>query len=280
MSTTAKPKAPEGDLTTFTRETFAHGGVSHEIYRKGNGPAVIVITEMPGMSPMVLGFADRVVALGCTAILPQLFGTAGRDPVAGSKLAMAGYTLKSIGGACISKEFTVLALGKSSPIVDWLRGLAAAEHARCGGPGVGAVGMCFTGGFALAMAVDPIVIAPVLSQPSLPFGVNAKHRANIDCSSADLNTVASRCANEGLRVLGLRFKCDPFVPEERFQFLKERLGDGFIAVELEQADGHPESTLKKHHSVLTGDLIDAPGEPTRAALDQVLELFRTKLLGT
>ena len=188
--------APSGDLSTFTIETFTHQGVSHPIYRKGSGPAVIVMTEMPGISPMVVGFADRVVALGCTAILPQMFGTPGRDPLGGGKLSGIGYTFASMGKACISKEFTVLATGQSSPIIDWLRGLASAEHIRCGGPGVGAVGMCFTGGFALAMAVDDFVLAPVLSQPSLPFKTTKSRRYNIDCSTADLEIVARRCAND------------------------------------------------------------------------------------
>ena len=278
MTTPGTTQAPSGDLSTFATEEFTHNGVTHPIYRKGAGPAVIVMTEMPGISPMVIGFADRVAAIGCTAILPQMFGTPGRDPLGGGKLSGAQYTFASMGKACISKEFTVLATGQSSPIIDWLRGLAAAEHARCGGPGVGAVGMCFTGGFALAMAVDGCVLAPVLSQPSLPFKTTKSRRYNIDCSAADLEIVAGRCANEGLKVLGLAFKGDPFVPKERFQFLKDRLGDGFVAVELEQSDGNPTSPFPKHHSVLTGDLIDEPGQPTRAALDQVLELFTTKLL--
>lgn len=277
MTAPSKPKAPTGDLATFEHERFTRDGTTHEIYRKGKGPAVLVLTEMPGISPQVLGFADRVVALGCTAVLPHLFGTAGRDPQA-DKLSGALYGISTMAKACISKEFTVLATGRSSPVIDWLRALAASEHARCGGPGVGVVGMCFTGGFALAMAADARVLAPVLSQPSLPLPLTEDRRRTIDSDPATLDAVAQRCAGEGLRVLGLRFKGDPFVPGERFQFLRERLGEGFVAVELEQADGHPEGPLKKHHSVLTGALIDAPGEPTRAALDRVLQLFRDKLL--
>ncbi|WP_437756323.1 dienelactone hydrolase family protein [Sorangium sp. So ce1389] len=277
MTAHHRPKAPEGDLATFERERFTHGGAAHDVYRKGKGPAVLVITEMPGISPQVLGFADRVVALGCTAVLPSLFGTAGRDPLR-PRVPSILYAVSSMARACVSKEFTVLATGRSSPIVDWLRALAASEHRRCGGPGVGVVGMCFTGGFALAMAADARVLAPVLSQPSLPMAVTESRRRAIDCDAATLDAVAQRCDREGLRVLGLRFKGDPLVPEERFQFLRERLGEGFVAVELEQADGHPREPLKKHHSVLTGGLIDAPGEPTRAALDRVLQLFRDKLL--
>jgi dienelactone hydrolase len=268
-----------GDLSSYAAESFTHADVTHRILRKGVGPAVIVIAEMPGISVQVLGFADRVVALGCTAVLPDLFGRAGCDPLIGN-LVSRGRALATMARICVSREFTVLATGRASPVSRWLRGLAAREHSRCGGPGVGVVGMCFTGGFALAMAVDPIVIAPVLSQPSLPLQLpfNDSRKGSIDCSSQDLDAVAGRCAKEGLRVLGLRFDADPFCPAERFDLLRQRLGDGFIAVEMTQQDGHPDGPLPFHHSVLTLDLIDEPGEPTRVALDQVLDLFASKLV--
>jgi len=140
------------------------------------------------------------------------------------------------------------------------------------------VGMCFTGGFALAMAVEPAVLAPVLSQPSLPFGITKSQKRSIDTSPADIQRVSERCSAEGLRVLGLRFNGDPFVPPERFDYLRQVLGDAFVAIELEQADGNPGNPMGKHHSVLTASLIDEPGQPTREALDSVLELFRAKLL--
>jgi len=279
MNQSTRVRAPRGDLASFERETFDSDGFSHAIYRKGRGPAVIVIAEMPGITPHVIGFADRLVSLGCTAILPDLFGTAGRDWLARGRLGAMSYVLKSVAQVCISREFTLFALGKTSPVVTWLRSLAAREHARCGGPGVGAIGMCITGGFALAMATDPRIIAPVLSQPSTPPRLSERHRRSIDCSEPDLQRVAARCANEGLRVLGLRFHGDRMSPPERFRFLQERLGDGFIAVELPASSGHPDSILSRPHSVLTTDLIDEPGEPTRAALDQVLAFFRDKLIG-
>lgn len=278
MNASDKPRGPLGQLSTFTRDRFRSDGFEHDVYRKGMGPAVLVLTEMPGISPRVLGFADRVVALGCTAVLPDLFGTAGRDPLDRGPTRAKLYGAKSILRACISREFTAFALGKSSPIVRWLRSLAAREHVRCGGPGVGVVGMCFTGGFALAMAADPRVLAPVMSQPSLPLPITEAHRHAIDCSPEELDIVARRCDNEGLRVLGLSFRRDPYVPEQRFQFLKQRLGEGFVAVELDPSARHPAGFLPNPHSVLTDDLVDAPGEPTRAALDQVLALMRSKLL--
>lgn len=266
------PAAPTGDLTTFTSAPFTAGGTTHQVFRKGSGPAVLVITEMPGISPMVLGFADRVVALGCTAVLPDLFGEAGAPP---DKQLRAMATIVR---TCVSREFTALAAGRASPVVDWLRALGASEHERCGGPGIGVVGMCFTGGFALALATDARVLAPVLSQPSLPFPIGRARRRSIDASPAEVATVAERCAAEGLTVLGLRFEGDRFVPRERFDYLREQLGDGFVAVELAQADGHPDGPLGWRHSVLTGDLVDLPGTPTHDALARVLALFRDRLL--
>jgi dienelactone hydrolase len=274
-----RPRGPVGELSSYATESFTQDGATHRILRKGSGPAVIVITEMPGISIQVLGFADRIVRLGCTAVLPDLFGEAGCDPLV-EDLASRARMAAVIAQACVSREFTVLATGRSSPVTRWLRGLATHEHERCGGPGVGVVGMCFTGGFALAMAVDPVVVAPVLSQPSLPLQLplDTSRKRSIDCSDQDLDVVAGRCARDGLRVLGLRFDGDPLCPGQRFAFLRERLGDGFVAVELRQQDGHLQGPLRFRHSVLTLDLIDEPGEPTRAALDQVLDLLAGRLL--
>jgi len=211
-----------------------------------------------------------VAAIGCTAVMPHVFGDDGRDP-------SVPYAVASIAKGCVSKEFTVLALDRTSPITTWLRALARAEHERCGGPGVGAVGMCFTGGFALAMMVDDVVLAPVLSQPSLPFPVSASRRRALGISDADVERVKERVA-AGVCVLGLRFTGDKASPPERFAALRELLGEGFVGVELDSSAGNRHGHRKGAHSVLTEDLDDRPGTPTREALDQVLDLFRTRLL--
>lgn len=267
-------------LSDFERSTFSHGGVTRDTYRRGDGPAVIVMAELPGITPNVAGFARRVASIGCTAVMPQLFGQPGRDPApeAHGRLGTLSTFVRGAVPACVSREFTVWATGRSSPVVTWLRALAADEHRRCGGPGVGAIGMCFTGGFALAMATDDRLVAPVLSQPSLPFAVGRRRKATVDTSAEDLEVVKRRCAAEDdFEVLGLRFRGDRFVPQERFGFLREQLGDSFVAVELDDEDANPDVPMAPH-SVLTEHLVDEPGEPTRAALDQVLELFRSRLL--
>ncbi|MGW3009089.1 dienelactone hydrolase family protein [Streptomyces sp. NPDC001219] len=268
------------DLTGFERGTFTHDGTTHPILRRGTGPAVIVVAEIPGITPKVLEFATRVAGVGCTAVLPVLFGTPGRDadPAHVGRLRAGLSMASSIGKVCVSREFTVLATGRTSPVVTWLRALAAHEHERCGGPGVGAVGMCLTGGFALAMATDERLLAPVVSQPSLPLALGRRRAATMDLSAEDLAVVRGRCEREGLRVLGLRFRGDRLVPGDRFAFLRRELGEAFTAVELDDSAANPQA-VRPPHSVLTEHLVDEPGQPTRAALDEVLDLFRTRLLG-
>lgn len=265
-------------LDDFTRESFTSDGVTHSILRSGQGPAVIVMTEVPGISPKVVDFARRVRQLGLTVVMPELFGITGRDPNpdAHGKLGSAAYALRTAGQICISHEFTVLAAGRTSPVVTWLRALARAEHERCGGPGVGAVGMCFTGGFALAMATDDRLLVPIMSQPSLPLAVTQRQRNSIDVSPEDLAVVKNRCA-AGLKVMGLRFTSDRFVPDERFAFLRRELGDAFVAIELDDDDANPDGVLKPH-SVLTEHLVDEAGTPSRQALDSVLDLLSDRLL--
>ncbi len=163
-------------------------------------------------------------------------------------------------------------------MIEWLRALARSLHEECGGPGVGVVGMCFTGGFALAMMADAPVLAPVLSQPSLPFGIGAKRKRDLGLSDDDLAKVKQKCAAQDLTVLGLRFTGDSFVPPERFARLREELGDNFVSVEIDSSADNEHGNPKRAHSVLTEHLVDEPGHPTRDALDKVLELFRVRLL--
>ncbi|MGI9604399.1 MAG: dienelactone hydrolase family protein [Acidimicrobiales bacterium] len=256
-------------LEDFDKTTFTHDGETKTVYRKGAGPAVIVIAEIPGITPLVADFARRVVDRGCTVFMPVLFGSPGKEPT-------VPYALNSIVRACVSKEFHAMARNDPSPVTQWLRALAADAHDQCGGPGVGAVGMCLTGNFALAMMVDDVVVAPVLSQPSLPFALGSSRKRDLHISEDDLAVVKERVAN-GACVIGLRFTEDPMVPGERFARLAEELGDGFVAVEIDSSKGNPHGHKKMAHSVLTEDLIDEPGQPTHDALHQVLDFFAERL---
>lgn len=256
------------NLSDFDKTEATFNGVTRTVYRKGTGPGVVVMAEMPGITPEVAVFARKVVAAGCTVAMPSMFGTDGA-PTTNKALAAV------MPRACISKEFTSLATGEASPITVWLRALAAALHTECGGPGVGAIGMCFTGGFALAMMVDETVVAPVLSQPSLPLAIGSKRGADLGISAADLKIVKSR-VEAGCPVLGLRFTEDKAVGT-RFETLRSELGDGFIAVEIDSSPGNPHGLDKNAHSVVTTEVVEEEGHPTHEAVETVLEFFRTRL---
>lgn len=260
------------DLADFDRTSFSFGGKERTVLRQGEGTAVIVMAEIPGITPAVAAFARRVVARGHTVYLPHLFG----DP--GAEMTTLGV-VRAIVPACVSREFRAFALRTTPPAIDWLRALARHAHQECGGPGVGAVGMCFTGGFALAMATEPEMLAPVLSQPSLPIALNGDRAADLGCSDADLLAVTERAHADELCVLGLRFTGDRLVPAARFANLRRQLGDNFIGVEIDSSKGNPWEHRAAAHSVLTEDLIDEPGQPTRAALEQVLDFLDERLGG-
>ncbi|MDX6215580.1 MAG: hypothetical protein QOG99_1164 [Frankiales bacterium] len=239
-------------LAGWDESFFEAEGRGYPVFRRGTGPGVIVIHEIPGITPKVQGFAEEVVDAGFTVVMPSLFGTPGN--------AMSvGAIVSSLVKVCISKEFVTMATGQTSPIATWTRALAKSLHEELGGPGVGALGMCFTGGFALAMMVDGHVAAPVLSQPSVPFAVTKKLAADLNLSPGDLAAVKER-VDAGCPVLGLRYQSDKAVGT-RFETLRRELGDGFLAIELEG----------KGHSVVTEHRHDA-------SVAKVLAFFQDRLI--
>ena len=263
-------------MKDYTRFEFTDpaGRWTRPVYRRGTGPAVIVMHEMPGLHPLAVRFADRVAAAGMTVFCPILFGEAGRE-------ISANYALGSmLKGICIQREFNVWANDKSSPIVDWLKALAAHAHAECGGKGVGAVGMCFTGNFALAMMTEPSVVAPVLSQPSmpLPIGIGSRsRRAGIGASADEIACAKRRFKDEDLSMIGLRFFGDPFVPDERFDTYRREFGAAFEAIEIDPKAARIDERMRTPHSVLTLHLKDDdPDGPTKQAEQRVIAFFRER----
>ena len=241
-------------IAGWDQSSFTHEGVTHPTWRKGTGPVVIVVHEIPGVTPKVIEFAERVVNEGFTVVMPLLVGEVGRGP-------SGAYIAQSMAKICISREFTTMAMRKTSPIISWLRALAQQLHAEVGGIGVGAVGMCFSGGFALGMMVDDIMVAPVLSQPSLPFAIGGSRGADLNLSESDQARLVER-AQAGCQVLGLRYTGDKLVGT-RFATLRKLLGEAFIAVEFA-------STSKQDHSVLTEQI-----QPE--AIERVLQFLHDKL---
>ncbi|HYD47935.1 MAG TPA: dienelactone hydrolase family protein [Terriglobales bacterium] len=254
----------------FRATELSHGGQTRTVYRRGTGPGVVIMHEIPGIYPAVIRFAETIADAGFSVALPHLFGEVGRplsQPYIGAEMARA----------CVSREFKVLAAHQASPITEWLRGLARAIHAEIGGRGVGAIGMCLTGNFALALMVDPFLMAPVLSQPSLPFPIGAERRAGLHVSPQQLEQIKQR-TTAGCRVLGLRFTHDALCPGERFTTLRRELGQAFEGIEIDSGPGNAHGIPRSAHSVVTKDLVDREGHPTKQALDRLIAFLREQLL--
>jgi dienelactone hydrolase len=245
-----------------------------KVYLAGAGPAVIVMTEMPGISPHVARFARWVRDAGFTVYMPSLFGRDGAVADAEEGKAVFQH-------ACVSAEFRAFAGNKSSPVTQWLRALARLAHKECGGPGVGAIGMCFTGNFALTMMLEPSVLAPVLSQPALPLD----NPAGIEISPEEISAVTQRLDREDLTVMAYRFEGDKFCTAQRFAAYAEALGTRFVARVLPDSAANPKSlpsffaqVVASPHSVVTAHLIDEAGQPTIAARDEILSFFARRLI--
>lgn len=259
-------------LEDFDRRDVTIDGVMKTVLVSGHGPAVIVMTEMPGISPQVARFARWVRDAGFTVFMPSLFG---RDGV----VATAGEGAGVFQRACVSAEFRAFAGKGASPVTRWLRALAKLAHAQCGGPGVGAIGMCFTGNFALSMMLEPSVLAPVLSQPTLPLD----DPAAVESPPDELAAVRDRLEREDLTVLAYRFQGDQFCQARRFAAYAAALGDRFIGNVLPDSAANTEvppffaQYVTTPHSVVTAHLIDEQGQPTLQARDEILRFFARRL---
>jgi dienelactone hydrolase len=259
-------------LEDFKRREIALDGVTKPVHVAGAGPAVIVMTEMPGISPHVARFARWVRDAGFTVYMPSLFGRDGAVPRVEEGAAVFQR-------ACVSAEFRAFAANESSPVTQWLRSLARFAHEECGGPGVGAIGMCFTGNFALTMMLEPSMLAPVLSQPSLPLN----NPAGIEIAPDEVKAVRARLERDDLAVMAYRFEGDKFCMAQRFAAYADALGDRFIGRVLPDSAANTDLApfFERHvttpHSVVTAHLIDEAGQPTIAARDEILAFFKRRL---
>jgi dienelactone hydrolase len=263
-------QAPSSTLSGWQRAPFTGAGITHDCYEKGAGPGVILIPEIPGISPEVLGLADHLVANGFTAVIPSPFGVPGKP-------GSTGYMLRIVARLCVASEFRAFALNAHRPFSDYLRALARDLASRTPGAGVGVIGMCFTGGFALTAAVDDAVLAPVLSQPAVPFPLGAARRHDTGASVEELARIAERTTEDGLCLLGLRFSQDRAVPEARFAALRARLGDAFEVIELDSSPGNEGGFSTSAHAVLTHEVRDVPGHPALKARERVVAFLRERL---
>lgn len=229
--------------------------VAHDVYTAGTGPVVVIIQELPGIGQETLRLAARLREAGFTTVLPHLFGPLGRVSLLGNLVRVF----------CMRREFRVFETGRSSPVVDWLRALCRDLVDRHGVAGVGTIGMCLTGNFAISLLADDAVLAGVASQPSLPIRAHGA----LHMTDADIARVRQRL--DTLEpALALRFEGDPMCTAGKFDAYASAFNDDRERIRLRTLPG-------KGHSVLTLDFVDDANHPTDKALTEVIEYFHTAL---
>jgi dienelactone hydrolase len=252
----------------FTEYQFKSHSIVHRVFRKGAGPAVLVMHELPGMVPEFIRLAEVIADNGFSVHLPLFFGEPGN-------YAPVRFAV----GMCIRREIYLFAKNGGSPIVSWLRELCQKVWAEAGGPGVGVIGLCMTGNFAISLMADESVLAPVASEPALPVGTfTASRRAALAVTEVELAGAIRRCA-AGQPIMALRFSGDTISPGDRLDALRTAFGRNLRAVEIDSSPGNCWGIRRKAHSVLTLDFSNETGHPTSKARDEVVEFLRQRLLG-
>jgi dienelactone hydrolase len=252
---------PHTSIDQFNRSEFSapiSGGreVSHDIYIRGSGAPVVLIQELPGIGEETLRLADRLVNAEFEVVMPHLFGPIG-------KTSMGGNLLRVF---CMRREFTLFTSNRSSPVVDWLKALCSDVRESRGVAGVGVIGMCLTGNFAISLIGDDSVLAAVASQPAMPL-----HKQDaLHMSQAEITRSRQALDAKG-PMLGLRFRDDKACSAKKFECIRETFNaNGTERIKLETLPG-------KGHSVLTLDFVDEEGHPTYKALNSVIDYFTEQL---
>ena len=251
---------PHTPISEFARSSFAatiRGGhqVTHDIYRRGTGAPVVLIQELPGIGEETLRLADRLVDAGFEVVMPHLLGPIGRTSMAGNLARVF----------CMRKEFSLFSTNKSSPIVDWLKALCNDVRESRKARGVGVIGMCLTGNFAISLIGDDSVLAAVASQPSLPI-----HKQDALHMSPEEISQSRRALEEKGPMLGFRLAEDKACSARKFECIHDTFNDDQERIRLETLPG-------KGHSVLTLDFVDEEGQPTYEALNSVIDYFSDHL---
>lgn len=239
----------------FSSDAIDGRPAEFDVYTSGEGPVIIVIQELPGISQETLQLAKRLNKSGFRVVMPHLFGPLG-------KFSLAGNLVRVF---CMRREFSLFAKNKSSPIVLWLKALCAHACEKYDVAGVGVIGMCLTGNFAISLMADKNVLASVAAQPSMPlFSQKSLHM-----SGDDVVDIKARLDEHG-PMLSFRFSGDKICTAEKFDALDKAFNDDGERIRLRTIKGD-------QHAILTAHFSDAEGSPTVAALAEIVEYFNVKL---
>ena len=260
----------DDDLHGFDKKNLQADGMRFDYLVSQTGlEPVILMHELPSITPQVMYFARVITGAGFKVYLPSFLGRPGKVP----NLIDQGWAVTQ---ACVRSEFGALVSGdQTRRAVKWVRALA--QTASGGRPGsVGVIGLCLTGGFALAAAVDPAVGAAMACEPSLPV----KHDSHIDLSPENQRALRARLDQDAVGALVYRFEGDVLSPCPRLRRYGETLGPRLRSRCIPDTAADPEFKSRyDHHSVMTNHLLEGPGSLTQAARDELIAVLQWRLRG-
>ena len=246
-------------LTRWRRTMVSDGTLAVECLERGDGPGVILLPEIPGIMPSTIELGDLLVEHGFTVVMPSLFGVPGRVPGALGKVV-------AVAKLCVMAEFRAFSLDLRGQVTDFLRLVARDLAVRTPVRGVGIVGMCFTGGFAIATAVTTDdIVATVVSQPAAPFPVSPARARSIGVPADDLERYAATRSGSAPCVLGLRFTRDRTSDDAKLATLERHLGRAAKIVRIPSGADSTDGTPRGAHSVLT---VGVREDPPNGAFDE------------
>lgn len=244
------------ELRKFSSDAMGGNSVEFDIYEKGEGPIIIILQELPGIDQETIKFADKMVAYGFRVVMPHLFGPLGKFAIAGNLVRLF----------CIRREFNLFAKKQTSPIVAWLKALCRDAQQRYNVKGVGVIGMCLTGNFAISLMADDSVLASVASQPSLPmFSQKSLHM-----SDQDVSQISERLDEHG-PMLSYRFAGDVLCTAAKFDAIDGAFNRDKERIKLTTVHGNK-------HAMLTAHFINEEGSSTQKVLDEIVAYFSKKLV--
>ena len=257
-------------LEDFTRGSFSYRGVAHDVYRKGEGPAVLVFAEMPGITP-------KVARLRRPRRGARLHRGCCRTSSASRARRRSGAAMRRRSGRRACRRSSRRGPPARPPGVEWCRRSPATSTSGSAAPASASSACASPATSRSAMLPTSRCWRRCCRQPSLPLGFDQEGAARRSQRRRPREGEGPLAA-EDLCVLGLRFTGDRARARRALRDLREALGDAFVGVEIDSSKGNPRATRQPPTRCSPSTSSTSPASPTRDALEQVLDLFRTRLL--
>jgi dienelactone hydrolase len=238
------------------------------------GPPIILLHEMPALSPDLLDLALRLSRNNYSVYVPLLWGKEDENAASRFVFFRHAFELRA------SSRWRAGIADVHRPILDDLAELCRKIIVEHPNQRIGVIGNCLTGIFPFALAARvPEVAAPIASQPTLPLTLSKSDWPKTGLSSEDTRRLQERIRTEpNFQLLGFRFEEDLVSPAARFDTLKRQFHPRFVDGTIPVKYYHCRDEMPRHpHAVLTECHMENPKLATSHAWQECLNFLAAKL---